>query len=94
MGTIYNQKERPGYYVQDETADQFFETVQELAKRHKMSQADIIAGMKVLELRRRNNLYHYNGDIHDEQMAGMAECIDRVSSRIEDLAAAVKEREE
>ena len=47
----------------------------DLSKKHKIDLANVIDAYNVLELKRRNDLYHWNGDAFDEQIAGIAELL-------------------
>ena len=70
MGTLLNQPERQAKRYYDNDVNNFFEEIKDKAEKFKMSTSEIIEGYKVLEARRQNDLYHANGDIHDEQMQG------------------------
>jgi len=67
--------------------------VKELAKKHKLTTTEIINGLKVLELQRRNDLFVANGDIHDEQIAGIGEEFQGISSSLREIAEAIEQRE-
>ena len=69
MGTLFKQEPRNNYRVDD--LPRFLEEVVKLAKQHSIQVSDVIAAKHVLELERRNNLYHAHGDAFDEQVAGI-----------------------
>ena len=93
MGTIYDQQPREDKSVSIEYVSGFLNEVSELAKKHKVSMADVIEARKVLELERRNDLYLSNGDIHDEQMAGIGKEIQEVANSIEKLSDSIERKE-
>ena len=67
--------------------------VKELAKKHKMTETEILNGLKVLELKRKNDLFVANGDIHDEQIAGIGKELQEISSSLGEIAYSIKEKE-
>jgi len=90
MGTLYSQSERDYKEIDIHSKNEFFREVLELSKEHKIGADNIIEGLKVLELRRQNDLYVSNGDIHDEQMAGLGEEFQNISSAINNIAENIK----
>ncbi len=92
MGTLYTQAVRKDEEIYGEAIDNFFEKVLRLAKKHNIKEQDIIEGLKVLELKRKNNLFRNNGDIHDEQMAGMGKEIQSISTALENIAEAINNK--
>ena len=93
MGTLHNQAPRDHKINDIKAINDFFKEISKLATKHKMSNENIIEGLKVLELRRENNLYVANGDTHDEQMSGIGDEIAKISFAIKDLAEAIQEHE-
>lgn len=77
MGTLFNQRERDSYTVSEEDIDDFLHGIREMAKDHDMQVNQVIEACKVLEMKRRNNLYHWDRDTFDEQMAGLGKLISR-----------------
>lgn len=73
MGTLYSQDSRDWHRLTEGHLDNFLSYATELAGKHKIAVSDVIAAARVLELRRANDLYVSNGDIHDEQIAGIGE---------------------
>lgn len=82
MGTLQNQKPREAKRYYDNDINNFFEEVKEKANKYKMTTSEIIEGYKVLEVRRRNDLLHANGDIHDEQMSGFGEIFQEIANAL------------
>jgi len=93
MGTLYNQQEREYRNINKNEAGIFFEDMLSLAKQYKLTNQEVISGLKVLELRRQNNLYVNNGDIHDEQMSGIGKELSGVSSSLDAIAESITNKE-
>ena len=89
MGTLYDQQPRDYKSVSIDYVGDFLTEVLGLAKKHKVNVADVIEAHKVLELKRRNDLYVANGDIYDEQMAGIGKEIEAVANSIERLSDSI-----
>lgn len=85
MGTLFNQPERKLFRVSTDHLDSFLKDITSLSKKHGIPVSDAIAAARVLELERQNDLYVSNGDIFDEQIAGIGELLEKISSAIEQL---------
>lgn len=85
MGTLFNQPERRFLRVSRDHLDSYLRDIVSLSKKHDISVSDAIAATRVLEIERQNDLYVSNGDIFDEQMAGLGELLEKISSSIEQL---------
>ena len=83
MGTLYSQQPRKWHEVTGGQLDTFLLCATELAKKHKVAVADVVASARVLELRRANDLYVGNGDVFDEQLAGIGQELQRIAESIE-----------
>ncbi|HHD80446.1 MAG TPA: hypothetical protein ENK99_02395 [Campylobacterales bacterium] len=90
MGTLYNQPPRDYTKITISDKNHFFEEVKALSKKHKMTTDEIINGLKILELRRRNDLFVNNGDIYDEQIAGIGHEFQDISSSLREIAESIK----
>lgn len=86
MGTLFHQRERDSFGVTKPDVDHFLQAAVELSKKHKVDVSDVIEAFKVLEMERTNNLYHWNGDAFDEQMAGIGEILDDIKESIRKIA--------
>jgi len=75
MGTLFAQKPRPYYVVDADELDDQIKIMVELSKAHKTTLDQVISISHVLELKRANDLYAYNGDAFDEQMQGFGELL-------------------
>lgn len=87
MGTLFNQPERKYQRVSSDHLDSFLQDIASLSKKHGISVSDAIAAARVLELSRQNDLYVSNGDIFDEQVAGIGELLEKIGAAIEQLTA-------
>lgn len=68
MGTLYDQPPRKHHH---EDGRKWLEHMKGLAQESNLSVDQVIAALSVREAIRRNNLYVDNGDIWDEQIAGI-----------------------
>ncbi|MTJ51266.1 hypothetical protein FJR38_00470 [Anabaena sp. UHCC 0253] len=82
MGTLFNQE--PRNYRHCENTESYIENTIKLSKKYKITIDQVIAIEQLLECKRRNDLYVDNGDIHDEQMAGIGELLRNLVSVIEE----------
>lgn len=57
----------------------------QISKKHKVTVTDVIAAANVLEFRRKNDLAVDNGNIFDEQMAGLGQILKDIDASIENL---------
>ena len=83
MGTLYSQQPRKSHEITEGQLDSFLAFVSGLAQKHKVPVADVVASARVLELRRANDLYVGNGDIFDEQIAGIGQELQRIAESIQ-----------
>ena len=74
MGTLLNQPARDSLDKSDSISTAI-EYLKRAAKDCGVSLDQAIAVAAIVEKRRTNDLYHANGDIHDEQMSGIGELI-------------------
>lgn len=86
MGTLYDQPHRNYRGIEAEhDLDVVLKEMIRLSKEYGVSVTDVIALANVMELKRRNSLFVDNGNIFDEQMAGIGHILDSISSAIESL---------
>ena len=83
MGTLFDQDERDYRRINKGDIEAFLLDSLELAKKHKVSITDVIKAANVLQLERRNDLFVSNGDIFDEQMAGVGELLKELINSLE-----------
>jgi hypothetical protein len=90
MGTLYEQKPRQYNNVDSKQVSYLLEEVSELAKKHKITQKDVLEDYKILEIRRKNDLFVSNGDIHDKQISGIGRELQQIGSSLVQLAEATE----
>lgn len=82
MGTLFSQPERDPRYVGIQEIDDFLADAAELAAKHRIGIADVIAAKHALELQRQNTLAVKGGDALDEQLAGFGELVRELTAAI------------
>ncbi len=73
MGTLGNQPKRPHKKITPDHLEDFLNWLEEIAKKRGISLSDAIQAAKVLEMRRRNDLFVTHGDYLDEQAGGFGD---------------------
>jgi hypothetical protein len=76
MGTLFNQA--PRNYDRKESSKIILDEIdmiKDMSLKTGLTVSEVIETCKMLELRRKNNLYVMNGDAFDEQIAGIGELI-------------------
>ena len=87
MGTLKDQPVRKSYYVTRENVEQLIEEVLDISNHTGHPFESVLRVYELLETRRRNDLTKANGDIHDEQMAGIGDELTKISDAIRELRA-------
>jgi hypothetical protein len=82
MGTLFDQPERNYRTVESSNLTAFLRDASEVAKKLGVTVPDVIAAAHVLEIRRRNDLYVANGDVFDEQVAGLGHLLQEITSAL------------
>jgi hypothetical protein len=90
MGTVHNQPPRDPKRVSDDSLADFVKAAKAIALDNSISVADVIAAKHALELQRQNDLRAADGDIHDEQMSGLAEAIGSIGSALNNFSETVE----
>lgn len=90
MGTLFNQPVRQRVPVTEANLTNFIESLKKMAKQTGLSIDQIIKAAEIKEKERANDLYVSNGDIHDEQMAGIGELLNGINTNLERLAKAIE----
>lgn len=85
MGTLYDQDPRDYRRIDENYIDSFLGMAVKMSKKHKISVAEVISAASALELRRKNDLAVDNGNIFDEQMAGIGHILKDIDASIEYL---------
>ncbi|MEI6328218.1 MAG: hypothetical protein WCP16_03225 [Pseudanabaena sp. ELA645] len=82
MGTLFNQSPRNYREYNENEIQEFLETILKLSQKYKIPTNEVIHAVEVLEIRRKNDLYVANGDIFDEQMAGLGNLLQDLNNKI------------
>lgn len=85
MGTLFDQDPRDYRRIDEDYIEAFLGMAVKMSKKHKISVAEVIAAADVLELRRKNDLAVDNGNILDEQMAGIGHILNDIDASLENL---------
>jgi hypothetical protein len=85
MGTLFDQDPRDYRRIDENYIDAFLGMAVKMSKKHNVTVADVIAAANVLELKRKNDLTVDNGNIFDEQMAGIGHILNDIDASIENL---------
>ena len=89
MGTLLDQPVRRD---QEYSENIEIEKVKTLSFKHEISIQETIDILKFLEMKRQNDLYQANGDIHDEQMAGLGELLTSLNQNIESVVTILEDK--
>ena len=84
MGTLKDQPVRNSYYVTRQSVEQLIDEVLDISNNTGHPFESVLRVYELLETRRRNDLLKDNGDIHDEQMAGIGDELTKLSEAIKD----------
>lgn len=91
MGTLFSQPERKSFAVGSRQLESALKELSALAAEHKVALADVIALKVALERERANDIRVANGDVWDEQIAGIGEILRETNERLERMAQAIAE---
>lgn len=83
MGTLFNQPVREYYAIDKRKTLNFIEQVKEISKETGLTEELVIKAFEIKEMERKNDLFVVNGNIHDEQMAGIGELIKELNGVIQ-----------
>jgi len=83
MGTLFNQPERNRFTIRNKDLLDSIETLKELAEKSGISLDQAIKIAEIKQLERGNDLFASNGDIHDEQLAGFGEILEKIATALE-----------
>ena len=85
MGTIYDQPVRQSLTVSTHDLEAKITSYRLVAGKTQCPFEMVVAIADICERERTNNLYQHNGDVHDEQMAGIAELLKDLVSAINNI---------
>jgi hypothetical protein len=91
MGTLMDQKPRVFLRVCEEDIIRFIENCNEIGRATGSSREQVFEAVRILEMRRKNDLYVNSGDVFDEQMAGFGELVTDLSEKLDAVRTAIGE---
>jgi len=83
MGTLLNQPVRKSNSIQDHHIHNAIADIRKIEKEGDFDTNQAIKVYETLVLERKNDLYQANGDVHDEQLAGIGEILTDISKSIQ-----------
>lgn len=83
MGKVGRQPARSWYTSNFEDLEAFLDYVGDMAHKFQLDHKDVISAIRVLELRRANNIAVEDGDFRDEHIAGLCEAINNLGDRLD-----------
>jgi len=90
MGTLFDQPIRQSLYIEEQDILNYIEILTKISTKTKLPLDQVIKIAEIKQLERRNNLYVSNGDVHDEQMSGLGDLLNKIAANIERLANAAE----
>ena len=91
MGTLFNQEPRRPLHISPAQVGCEISDLSKIAIKNGVTFDQALEVSKLLELRRRTTAYIDNGDIWDEQIAGMCELIKEINETISDAILKAEE---
>lgn len=85
MGTLFEQETRLKFNVDKKNVEEFIEDAIEISKKYKIELKDVLEAYKIKEMARYSNLYVINGNIHDEQMAGLGKELSGIKDALSEI---------
>jgi hypothetical protein len=86
MGTLFEQPVRDRQHVTARDVLDHIDTMKNVAREADISLDQAIEVWRVMEQARANNLAVSNGDIHDEQMAGIGIGLEDMATALSNMA--------
>ena len=86
MGTLFEQPVRDQQHVTARDVLDHIDTMKNVAREADISLDQAIEVWRVMEQARANNLAVSNGDIHDEQMAGIGIGLEDMATALSNMA--------
>lgn len=84
MGTLFEQRERAYIDTDKDDVVLLLTNAIKIAKDLKVDLNQVLTVYHIKELERQNDLSVNNGNIHDEQMAGMGEILQEICDKLRD----------
>ncbi len=91
MGTLFDQPVRKRYRIEREDLFYEIDTIKEVAKKNNLDIDKVIDIYKVASINRFIDCYVANGDIFDEQMAGIGEILQEIKQSLSNIACSLEE---
>jgi hypothetical protein len=85
MGTLFDQPERDQHRVRSDYVHGFLAEASKIAKEHGIEVRDVIAAKHALEIERANDLRAADGNVFDEQIAGIGEILSGIRAALDAL---------
>ena len=85
MGTVFDQPRRESLEVNEEEFTEAIQSLHRVAKKCKISLDQATEIWHVCQLKRANDLAVANGDVHDEQVAGIAGILQDIESNLRSI---------
>lgn len=92
MGTLFNQSIRKEFKVTDIQMYDMLSEAKRVANQHDLTVDQVLLAFKIKQLERKNDLMVSNGNIHDEQMAGIGNLLSIISSALESIAQKMEDK--
>jgi hypothetical protein len=93
MSTLTTQPPREFQRIEMSELETFIKEVINVAKNQKVDLPLVLEAYKILEIKRRNDLYVRNGDAFDEQMAGFGELFEMLNHRLDGIALSIENKQ-
>lgn len=86
MGTLFDQPVRKNLKISDSSIYDLLSAVKQHASEHELTIDQVLQAYKIKELERKNDLLVNNGNIYDEQMAGLGGILQEISNSLDEIA--------
>jgi hypothetical protein len=80
MGTLFNQKPRESHEFCSDDVIFFLSVIENVMAKTGLSYEQVMRAYEYMQMERKNNLYHDNADVFDEQMMGFGELLQKLIS--------------
>jgi len=90
MGTLMNQSERKYCTVDKKSIQNFIDECIEISEESVVSLESVLQAAKILEMKRKNDLYVNNGDAFDEQLAGFGGIFKDLIISLDDISVTIR----
>lgn len=91
MGTLFDQPGRDSMSLEYGDVNEVFNLADKLSANENISIQEAIQIVQISEYSRRTTIMVQNGDVHDEQMAGIGELIKSFVDKVDFIANQIEE---